>query len=108
MTMTKQVDKETGEILPALDEAHMTESRKRLETMVENLGGRRLDPVLFPRVAFPTGGGTGWAVPGPGGDTYTDELQMVILGVTPARAYWSEGVGEGDVFPQCISSDGRV
>jgi hypothetical protein len=81
----------------------------RLAALVQqNLGGERIDEFALDRIRVPAGGGTRWTVPTLEGEQEVPELEGVVIGWRPGRAYWKESLEEsgGGSPPDCSSDDG--
>jgi hypothetical protein len=64
----------------------------------------------FEHIKLPSGGGTLWTLPEIAGDTKVTEVEGILMGWRDTRAYWRvpRGESEGNLPPDCHSSDGRI
>jgi len=89
----------------------LTEDPKALvEALKENMAGAGFSAFDLDRVKIPSGGNLTWTVPGLDGDTRTEQLVGIIMGVQNCRAYWATDFASsgGGTPPDCSSEDAVV
>jgi hypothetical protein len=75
----------------------------------ENLGSEAFNPLMFPRIRVPSGGGLEFRVEGASGERSARTLDGIIMATRHARAYWKIPYGRkgaGKKPPDCTSTDG--
>jgi len=78
--------------------------------LLENLGGRGINPFDFDRLSFPTAGGIHWSVYDSlsGEETTKKEIVGVVFYQSTTRSYWPADFAGTGIQPDCSSNDGIV
>jgi hypothetical protein len=85
--------------------------REVLEIIDENLAGRPLNVLEFPKIKLLSGGALNFRLEGAGGDETPRTLEGIIVAWRSARIYWKKpygGKGGGTKPPDCTSANGWV
>ena len=80
------------------------------ELLQDNLGDEDFTPMDLERLTVPAGGGTSFEIPTMDGLEDVKEVEALVVHVSPARAYWQQGMdetGEGTP-PDCSSENGTT